>query len=173
MKAFQMTPSMHTATVPVFDRFLAALAALLAKAETHCAARKIDPAVILTLRLFPDMLPFIRQVTLTCDFAARSTARLCGADPKSFPDTETTFAELITRISASRGYMAGFAPDRFKGAETRRITLKQRSGNLELSGHDYLYLYASPQFFFHLTTAYNILRHNGVEVGKRDYMGAT
>jgi hypothetical protein len=156
-----------------YDRFLGALSKVLAKAETHCTAKKIAPEAMLTFRLFPDMFPLIRQVQLTCDFAARAAARLAGEEPKSFPDTETSFAELQTRIQAARGYVASFTADRYQGAETRAIALKMRGQDVTLSGADYLNLYSLPQFYFHMATAYNILRHNGVELGKPDYMGAS
>ena len=155
-----------------YDRFLGALSKVLAKAEAHCTAKKIAPEAMLTFRLFPDMFPLIRQVQLTCDFAARAAARLAGEEPKSFPDTETSFAELQVRIQAARGYIAGFGADRYKGAETRAITLKMRGQDVTMSGLDYLNLYSLPQFYFHMATAYNILRHNGVELGKLDFMGA-
>jgi hypothetical protein len=163
---------MHSRSVLVYDRFLAALSGLLTKAEAHCTARNIKPEAMLTFRLFPDMFPFIRQVQLSCDFAARAAARLAGEEPKSFPDTETTFAELQDRIRAARGYMAGFDPERFNGAGGRTIVIRVAGQDMTMSGEDFLMLYSLPQFFFHVTTAYNILRHNGVEVGKRDYMGA-
>jgi hypothetical protein len=161
---------MHRRSVAVFDRFLSALSSVLTKAEAHCEAKKIKPEVILTTRLFPDMFPFARQVQLTCDFAARGTARLAGADPKGFPDTETTFAELQDRITAARGYMAGF--DAADLSPSRDVQFKAGGNDMVLSGDDFLSFYSLPQFFFHLTTAYDILRANGVELGKRDYMGA-
>lgn len=163
---------MHRRSVAVFDRFLSALATILVKAEAHCEARKIKPEVILTARLFPDMLPFARQVQLTCDFAARGAARLAGQDPKGFPDTETTFAELKDRISAARGYMGSFQPTDFAHSDTREVHFKAGGHDMVLTGDEFLSFYSLPQFFFHLTTAYDILRHNGVELGKRDYMGA-
>ncbi|MGL4238126.1 DUF1993 domain-containing protein [Tabrizicola sp.] len=163
---------MHRRSVAVFDRFLAALAANLDKAEAYCEAKKIKPEVILAARLFPDMLAFARQVQLACDFAARGTARLAGVEPKSFPDTETTFAELKDRISAARGYMGGFQAEDFAHAAERQIHFKAGGRELVLPGDDFLSFYTLPQFFFHVTTAYDILRHNGVELGKRDYMGA-
>ncbi len=163
---------MHHRSVAVYDRFLANLAHILQKAEAHCEAKKIKPEAMLTFRLFPDMFPFVKQVQLTCDFAARAAARLVGDEPKSFPDTETSFAELQSRIEAARGYMAGFDPARFDGAETRKVTLKMRGEDVTLTGENFLNLYSMPQFHFHLTTAYNILRHNGVDLGKGDYMGA-
>ena len=162
---------MHHRSVAVYDRFLGNLSNLLAKAEAHCAARNIKPEAMLTFRLFPDMFPFIRQVQLSCDFAARAAARLAGEEPKSFPDTETTFAELQDRIAAARGYMAGFDPARYAGAETRQITIRIRGEEVTLPGEAFLNLYSLPQFYFHIATAYNILRHNGVELGKGDYMG--
>ncbi|MGB4828769.1 MAG: DUF1993 domain-containing protein [Paracoccaceae bacterium] len=164
---------MHSMSVLTMDRFLAALSAILTKAEAHCEAKKITPDALLQFRLFPDMLPMIVQVRLTCDFAARASARLAGTSPKSFPDTETTFAELQTRIRAARDYMHEFGPAQFEGAETRAIVFPAGGREMTLSGQDYLSLYALPQVFFHMTTAYNILRHNGVELGKRDYMGAS
>jgi hypothetical protein len=162
---------MHHRSVAVYDRFLANLSAILTKAEAHCTAKGIKPEAMLTFRLFPDMFPFVRQVQLACDFAARAAARLAGEEPKSFPDTETTFAELQDRIRAARGYMAGFEPARYDGAETRKIALKMRGQEVTMTGETFLNLYSLPQFHFHLTTAYNILRHNGVDLGKGDYMG--
>ncbi len=161
---------MHRRSVAVFDRFLSALATILDKTEAHCEAKKIKPEVILAARLFPDMFPFTRQVQLACDFAARGTARLAGAEPKGFPDTETSFAELKTRIAAARGYMAGFDANQLSAE--REVHFKAGGQDMVLKGDDFLSFYALPQFFFHLTTAYDILRHNGVDLGKRDYMGA-
>ena len=163
---------MHRRSVAVFDRFLSALAAILDKAEAHCTARRIAPEVILAARLFPDMFSFTRQVQLACDFAARGTARLAGQEPKSFPDTETSFAELRDRIAAARGYMGSFQPADFAHAETREIHFRTGGRDMVLKGDEFLSFYAMPQFFFHVATAYDILRHNGVELGKRDYMGA-
>jgi hypothetical protein len=161
---------MHRRSVAVFDRFLSVLSTILTKAEAHCEAKKIKPEVILSARLFPDMLSFTRQVQLACDFAARGTARLAGQEPKGFPDTETTFAELQDRIAAARGYMAGFDADQL--SPTRDVHFKTGGHDMVLPGEEFLSFYSLPQFFFHLTTAYDILRHNGVELGKRDFMGA-
>jgi uncharacterized protein len=163
---------MHRRSVAVFDRFLAALGSVLDKASAHCEAKKIKPEVILAARLFPDMFPFSRQVQLACDFATRGTARLAGAEPKSFPDTETTFAELRDRISAARGYMGSFQAADFAHADTREVHFKTGGRDMMLKGEEFLSFFALPQFFFHVTTAYDILRHNGVDLGKRDYMGA-
>ncbi|WP_395543214.1 DUF1993 family protein [Neotabrizicola sp. sgz301269] len=163
---------MHRRSVAVYDRFLGALAAILGKAEAHCAARGIKPEALLQDRLFPDMFPLVKQVQLACDFAARGAARLAGEMPKSFPDTETSFGELQARIAAARDYMAGFDAPAYDGAEARGITIKIGGADRTLTGEDFLDFYSLPQFHFHLTTAYAILRHNGVELGKRDYMGA-
>lgn len=162
----------YACTIAPTTRMLGALSAILTKAEAHCAAHRIDPTALLTARLYPDMFTFTKQVQLACDFAARAAARLAGADVPGFPDTETTFPELQARIATARAYLAGFGPERFAGAETRVITLKQRSGELVFTGTEFLTLYALPQFYFHATTAYDILRHSGVEIGKHDYMGA-
>ncbi len=161
---------MHS-PVPALSRVLLALSNVLTKAEAHCATHKIDPTVLLTFRLFPDMLPFTRQVQLTCDFSARSVARLSGSEVPSFADVETSFAELQTRIATAKAYVEGFGPTRFDGAEVREIVIPMRGSEMKMSGADYYTLYSLPQVYFHATTAYNILRHNGVEIGKRDYMG--
>jgi hypothetical protein len=163
---------MHRRSVAVFDRFLSALSVILDKTEAHCEARKIKPEVILSARLFPDMFPLVKQVQLTCDFSARCTARLAGVEPKSFPDTETTFAEVSDRIAAARGYMASFQATDFAHASDRPIHFKAGGRDMVLPGEEFLSFYSLPQFFFHLTTAYDILRANGVDLGKRDYMGA-
>jgi hypothetical protein len=163
---------MHAHIVAPMDRTLAALSGILAKAEAHCEAKGIKPEALLTFRLYPDMFPFIRQVQLACDFAARAAARLAGAEPKSFPDTETTFADLQDRIAAARDYMASFPALAHDGADTRPVTIKMRGQDVTMPGLDYLTLYSLPQVYFHAATAYNILRHNGVDIGKRDFMGA-
>lgn len=163
---------MHRQSVAVYDRFLAALSGILAKAEAQCETRNYKPEVILAARLFPDMFSFTKQVQLACDFAARGAARLAGQDPKSFPDSETSFAELLDRISAARGYIASFPAEDFAKASDRQITLKIGGHDMTLTGTDFLSFYSLPQFFFHITTAYDILRANGIELGKRDYMGA-
>lgn len=163
---------MHAHIVPPMDRCLAALSAILTKAEAHCDAKGIKPEALLAFRLYPDMFPFTRQVQLTCDFAARAAARLAGADPKAFPDTETSFAELQTRIAAAREYMASFPASAHAGAKTRPVTIKMRGQDVTMPGLEYLTVYSLPQVYFHATTAYTILRHNGVEIGKRDFMGA-
>jgi hypothetical protein len=162
---------MHALSVLTFDRFLAALSGLLTKAEAHCEANRITPDAILQFRLFPDMFPFVAQVQLACDFSARACARLAGDSPRSFADTEGSFAELQARIRAARDYIHGFGPERYEGAAARIVTFPTGGREMQMAGADYLSLYATPQVFFHLTTAYNILRHNGIAVGKADFMG--
>ena len=163
---------MHEMIVPPMDRTLGALANILAKADAHCTAKNIKPEALLNFRLFPDMLPFTKQVQLACDFAARCAARMAGETPQSFADAETSFAELQARIAAARAYMASFAASAYTDAATRSITFRAGPADMTLSGAAFVSTYAMPQFHFHCTTAYNILRHNGVEIGKRDYMGA-
>lgn len=162
----------HDITVPPLTRTLGGLATILTKAEAHCTERGIDPQALLTFRLYPDMFPFTRQVQLACDFAARIPPRLAGAEIPSYPDTETSFPELQARVAKARSDIAAYGPDRFHGAAERAITIKTRAADLNLTGLQFLTQYALPQVYFHVTTAYAILRHNGVEVGKRDYMGA-
>ena len=163
---------MHDHILPPLKQALGALSSILDKAEAHCSANSIDPAALLQFRLFPDMLNFTKQVQLTCDFATRMPPRLCGDDLPSFPDTETTFAELKARINAAVAFLDTYAKDRFEGCESREIVLKLRAGEMKMTGQQFATRYALPQVYFHMTTAYNILRHNGVVLGKRDYMGA-
>ncbi len=163
---------MSAINLAVYDRFLGGLSGLLDKAEAHCASKNIKPEAILQFRLYPDMFPFVKQVQLACDFAARAAARLAGAEPKSFPDTETSFAELKARIAAAREYIASFPAQAFDGADDRAITIRIRGADMTMPGAVFYCTYSLPQFYFHVTTAYNILRHNGVEVGKADFMAA-
>lgn len=163
---------MYSYVIPPLHQTLGALSKILTIAETHCETHKIDPQAILQFRLFPDMLNMTRQVQLTCDFAARLAPRLTGAELPSFPDTETSFAELQARIAAVLAYLEGFKAEAFEGAEDRKITIKLRTGEMEMSGLQFATRYSLPQLYFHMTTAYDILRHNGVVLGKRDYMGA-
>lgn len=163
---------MYRYSVPPMLRNLRALSAILAKAEAHCTARKIEPEALLGFRLFPDMLPLTRQVQLACDFAARASARLAGAEMPSFPDTETSFAQLIARIRTATDYIESFDAGQFEGAESRSITMKHRGGEVTMTGLDYLTGFALPNFYFHTATAYDILRHNGLEIGKMDYVGS-
>jgi uncharacterized protein len=166
-----MTLSMHQAAVPVFTRMLTNLAAILAKAEAHAAARKIEPEAFLSSRLFPDMLPLKRQVQLSSDFAKNTTARLAGVEMPKFPDEEASFPELQQRIAKTIDYVKGFQPAQIDGSEGREITLPVAGQPRTFSGQDYLLHFALPNFYFHVTTAYDLLRHGGVEIGKLDFLG--
>lgn len=166
-----MTISAYAASVPVFKQMLAALSANLEKAEQHATARKIEPDALLTARLYPDMLPFIRQVIVACDFAKGASARLAGVDVPRYDDTEKTFTELQARIARTVDFIGSLPESAFAGAEERTITTSAGANSRSFVGQTYLLQYAIPQFLFHVTTAYAILRHNGIEIGKRDFMG--
>jgi hypothetical protein len=164
--------SFYQSVVPAYLQMLNSLSAILDKAEAHCAARKIEPSVLLGARLYPDMLPFSKQIQLVTDFAARGCARLTGGEAPSMPDTETSFAELKARLAKAAKYVEGFKPAQFEGAETREITFPVGPTNtMTLMGQQFLTHFSLPNFYFHATTAHGILRHNGVEIGKRDFMG--
>jgi len=162
---------MYQASVPVFIRMLNNLAAILEKAAAHCEARKIDPAALITDRLYPDMFNFARQVQVATDHARNGAARLAGAEAPEMEKTETTFPELIERVRNSIAYLEAFRPEQIDGAEERVVSIKRGETTVTYQGLDYLLNRALPNFYFHVTTAYDILRHNGVEIGKRDYIG--
>lgn len=165
-----MTLSMYQASVPAFKQMLACQTAIIDKAVAYAAAKKIDPAVLLNVRLFPDMFPFARQIQIMCDFAKGATARLAGAEVPSFPDTETTFDELKQRIAKTDAFISSFKQAQIDGSETREIKLKIGGQDMQFAGKDYLVNFVLPNFYFHATTAYAILRHSGLELGKRDFM---
>lgn len=168
-----MTISMYTASVPVFQQLLGSLDQLLAKAETHAAERKIDPDALLQARLFPDMFPLSKQVQIACDFARGVSGRLAGAALPVLDGEQKSFADLRALIAGTLDFIGGLDAAGFDGAESREIVLRPGTPKERtLEGQIYLLHYGLPQFFFHVTTAYDLLRHNGVEVGKRDYMGA-
>jgi hypothetical protein len=160
----------YDATVPVFIHFLNSLSAILKKAEAQCAARKIDPQVMLGLRLSPDMFPLTRQVQIASDAAKGAGARLAGAAVPSYADEEKTFEELQARIARTSEFLGSLRKEQFEGAEGRAISLKAGGRELSFLGAPYLETYAKPNFFFHLTMAYAILRHAGVELGKSDFL---
>jgi len=166
-----MTLTIYDAAIPVLKRGLTNLSAILAKAEASAEARKIDPAVFLASRLAPDMFPLSRQVQLVSDGAKGGAARLAGVEAPSFPDTETTFAELQERIAKTIAYLDSFRTEQFAGAEGREIVFKTPNGDFNFTGQSFLLTFVLPNSFFHVTTAYNILRHNGVDLGKFDYLG--
>jgi hypothetical protein len=161
---------MHQISVPSFQKHLTALDAILDKAAAYCEARKIEPSALLNARLYPDMFTFTRQVQAACDFAKAATARLAGETPPSHPDTETTIAELKARIAKTLAYIATIKPEAMDGSEERSMTIKVGPSDMTFIGRDYLLHFALPNFYFHCATAYGILRHNGLEIGKRDFM---
>ena len=162
--------NMYDASVPVFVHFLRSLSVILKKAEAHCAARKIDPSVILNARLFPDMFALTRQVQIASDTAKGAGARLAGIAVPSWADEEKSFEELQGRIARTIEFLSGLAPGQFEAAEDRPITLKAGGRELNFKGFSYLETWAKPNFYFHVTTAYAILRHNGIELGKPDFL---
>lgn len=168
-----MTISMYNASVPVFRQILGGLDGVLAKAEAHTSEKKLDPGVLMQSRLFPDMFPLARQVQIACDFAKGVSARLAGVELPVHADSEQTLAELRTRIASTLAFIDAIDPAKFEGSQGREITLRPGTPRERtFAGLAYLLTYGLPQFFFHVTTAYALLRHNGVELGKRDYMGA-
>lgn len=168
-----MTVSMHAASVPVFKQMLGGLADVLAKAEAHAAQRKIDPAALLQSRLFPDMFPLVRQVQIASDMAKGVAARLAGVELPAYEDNEASFAELRARIDKTVAFLDSLDPAQFAGSEQREIVLRPGTPKeRRFDGQTYLLHYGIPQFFFHVTTAYALLRHNGLEIGKLDYMAA-
>jgi hypothetical protein len=166
-----MPLSMYQSSVPVFVRVLNNLSAILDKGLADAETRKIDPDVFVRARLAPDMHPLSRQVQIASDTVKGGAARLAGIDPPSFPDTEASFPELKERIAKTVAFVQGIAADKFDGSEDRQITLKFPGGELNFSGVDYLQNFVLPNLYFHATTAYAILRANGVPVGKRDFLG--
>lgn len=166
-----MTISMYKASAPRFINTLNNLSAILDKAQAHADAKKIDPLALTSFRLFPDMLPMTRQVQIACDSAKGAMARLSGAENPKFEDTEQTIAELKARIAKTVAYVATFKPEQIDGTEDKDIALKVGGNDVTFKGMQYLLGFAYPNFYFHVTTAYNMLRHNGVEIGKKDFLG--
>jgi hypothetical protein len=166
-----MTLSMYQASAPAFQRTLDNFVAILDKLAEHAETHKIDPAVFLGARLFPDMFPFTRQVQIACDFAKGGAGRLAGVELPSFPDTETSIAELKERIAKTQSFLKTLTPAQIDGSEAREITVKVGPEMMTFDGQTYLVHFVLPNFYFHATTAYAILRHNGVALGKRDFMG--
>lgn len=165
-----MAISMYQASVPAFQKHLHALDGLIDKAVVYADAKKIDHAALLTARLFPDMFTFTRQVQVACDFAKAAGARLAGIEAPSHPDTEVTFAELKGRIAKTLAFLETLKPEQMEGAEGRELKIKVGPNEMTFTGADYLLHFAMPNFYFHCATAYGLLRHNGLEVGKRDFM---
>jgi hypothetical protein len=164
----------HDATVPAFLQILGSLSGILDKAEAHCKAKNIAPEVFLGARLYPDMLPFSKQIQLVCDFAAKGCARLTHSEVPTTPDTEKTFDELKARLASTTAYLKTFTPAQFEGADSREVTFPVGPDKtLTLKGQQFLSAFAFPNFYFHAATAHGILRHNGVEIGKRDFLGVS
>jgi hypothetical protein len=166
-----MSLTMFKASVPVYTQFLPALSAVLKKAAAHAEAKKIDPSVFINARIAPDMFALARQVQIATDHAKGSLARLAGVEVPSYADTETTFDELEARIQKTLAYVKTFKPEQIDGTEDKEIVLTFGTQKFPFTGQTYLIQFALPNFYFHTSMAYAILRHNGVEVGKRDFMG--
>ena len=162
---------MYDACVPSGIRMMNSLAVILEKAAAHAEAKKIDPTVLVNARLFPDMFPLLRQVQIASDSAKAGAARLAGLDPPSWEDNEKTLPELVARAKKTAAYLATLKPAQFDGSEDRTIKWKSRSTERSMQGQPYLVHQMLPNLYFHVTTAYNILRHNGVELGKMDFLG--
>ncbi|MCY1127044.1 DUF1993 domain-containing protein [Frigidibacter sp. RF13] len=163
--------SLYDNFAPPLAHGLTALSKILDKAEAHCAAKKIDPAALLAARLYPDMFPFTRQIQIACDQARRAISRLKGEEPASVADSETSFAELKARIASTVAQLNALTPADLAEAESRTVSFKAGPRELTFTGDDYIRQWILPNFYFHMTTAYALLRHNGVELGKADFLG--
>jgi hypothetical protein len=166
-----MAISMHDACVPTVTRALTNLMAVLEKGAAHCEAKKIDPAVMMASRLYPDMFPLAKQVQIASDVSKIGSSRLAGTEPPKYEDNETTFKDLVERLRKTVDYLRTLKPEQFDGSETRTIKWTAQGTDYAMPGADYLRNRILPNVFFHCATAYDILRHNGVEVGKQDFLG--
>ena len=167
-----MTISMYQVSVPVFVQYLTSISGVLDKAQAFADARKLDQAVVLGLRVYPDMFPLARQIHAVTDHATRATARLAGVEPPAFEGNETTIAALKERVQKALEFVKGFKAEQIDGSEDREVVFKTPRGELKFTGQQFLINFSLPNFYFHATTAYNILRGIGVEIGKRDFMGS-
>jgi hypothetical protein len=163
--------SFYDASVPAFLQILGSLQGVLTKAEAFCKAKNVAPEVLLGARLYPDMFPLTRQIQTACDFAAKTCARLTSSEVPAIPDTEKTFEELKQRLASTVDYVRAFTPSQFEGAESRDISFPVGPTTMTLKGQQFLSHFALPNFYFHASIAFGILRHNGVEIGKRDFLG--
>lgn len=168
-----MSITMHSASAPIFVSLLENLTTWLDKAEAHAAAKKFEPSVYMTARLAPDMLPFANQIQIACDTAKFLVARLAGIEAPKFDDAETSLADLRARVAATIAFVKSVPAASIDGTEDKDVTLPRRGGPIVMKGQAYLTQFALPNFFFHMTAAYALLRHNGVELGKMDFLGAT
>jgi hypothetical protein len=162
---------MYQASIPVLLRAMRNLSAILDKGAAHAEAKNFAPEVLINARLAPDMFPLARQVQSVSDAAKGCAARLAGIEVPSYPDTETTFPELQERLAKTVNFLESIEPEQIDGSEEREVVLKLRNGEMRFTGQAYLLSFVLPNFFFHMTTAYDILRHNGVEIGKMDFLG--
>ena len=167
-----MSLGMHQITLIPATRALTTLRHLLAKATAHCEARKIEPSAVIGFRLFPDMLPFASQIRIATDMARLCVWRLSGAEPPKFTDDEKTFAELDARVEKTLAFLSAAEPSRIDGTEDKPITFKTARGEVTLKGIDYVQRFVLPNVYFHTATTYDMLRHNGVDIGKADFLGA-
>ena len=167
-----MNVSLYQASVPVYIRQLNGLSAILQKAIGYCAERKIEPAALLHDRLYPDMFTLLRQVQIACSHAERGTSRLAGLEPPAREGKEASLEDLAARVATAIAYVKSVDPKKMEGMEDRDITFPVGPEQMTLKGADYLLHFSMPNFYFHMTTAYNILRHNGVQIGKTDFIGS-
>jgi len=167
-----MTTALYAPSIPVFKQILGSLSIILDKAEQHCADKKIDPQALLSFRLYPDMLPFMRQIQIACDFAKGCAARLAGAAVPAYDDSEQSFADLKARIAKTLAFIDSMPADAIDGSAERAISTGSGEKTKHFTGLSYLVHYALPHFYFHATTAYDILRHNGIDIGKKDFIGS-
>jgi uncharacterized protein len=167
-----MTISMYKASAPIFLQFLNSLSAVLDKAAAHAEEKKIDPSIFVSMRLYPDMFSLARQVRQATTHAVGACARTAGVEPPALPEAEATFADLKSRIAAAISFIETLEPEQIDGSEDRHITLTTAAGTREFNGQTYLLNFCLPHFYFHVTTAYDILRHAGVPLAKRDFMGS-
>jgi hypothetical protein len=166
-----MQITMYDTFVPTANKMLGSMSILLDKAEAYAAQKKFEPAVLLNSRIAPDMFPLTRQVQIACDMAKGGAARLTGSEVPSYPDTEATIPELKARIAKTLAFVNGFDAAKYAGSEDRDIVLNMRTGELRFKGLEYLRDFVLPNLYFHVTTTYAILRHNGVDIGKMDFLG--
>ncbi|MEE3719780.1 DUF1993 domain-containing protein [Tumidithrix elongata RA019] len=167
-----MMISMYKASVPVLIRNLNNLVTILEKGAAHAETKKIDPTVLINMRLFPDMFPLSRQVQIASDIAKRGAAQLAGQEAPKYEDNETTFSELIDRVRKTIAYLETLTPEQIDGSEAKSITIPMRDTSLTLEGLPFLFGFVLSNVYFHITTTYNILRHCGVELGKKDFLGS-
>ena len=167
-----MALSIFQSSIPVFIKALNNLKVVLEKGASHAQSKKIDEAVLLQSRLYPDMLPLTAQVQIAADMARGGADRLAGAEPQSWDDNEKTFADLVARVDRTIEYVKAYKANQFDGADARQVTRKLRGQPRTFTGANYLQQFVVPNLYFHVTTAYDILRHNGVELGKNDFLGS-